>query len=174
MASDVAVVTGKDALIEILKKYEFEWEIYVDEDKRREEIYASGAVDGIRMLVVCKPTECKIEAPDYHAAAPCYAKPEPADMLRCILTVIERVKELEKKTEKLLETAEKLKEYGFKVEKTWNGVIAEKFVRDGYIEVYFPFNVDTNVLKIELKAKSPAKLVIVATELAELFEQLQM
>jgi hypothetical protein len=177
--SEAGEVAMKDALIEVFERYGLSWKIYTDEDEgeKREEIYATGTVDGVKILVSCKPTksmsiECRTEAPEYPATPPCHSS-NPADITKCVSMVVNGVKELIMKTEELITIAGKLKEYGFRVGKSWYGVSAEKFIADGYIEVYFPYDNGAR-LKFELRAKSPTKMVTIAKELAKLLEQLQL
>jgi hypothetical protein len=169
---EVKTIPLKEALLIIFKRFGFNWEDYVDDEENAERVYAAGTVDGIKIRVSCKPNECKTEAPEYRVAAPCYSKPEPAAIVKCVFAVLERVRETEKKAEELLEVAKKLEECGFKVERADNGARAHMFIRDG--EIVIDFTSDNSTMRIELKAKTPVKLVIVATELAELFKRLQL
>jgi hypothetical protein len=173
VVSQMKVETIAKELIEIFEKLGLRWEMYADEEGA-ERLYATGVVDGVKILVSCKLTkfECRVEAPEYPATPPCHSS-DPASIAKCISMVVNGVKELMVKTEELTTIAGKLKEHGFKVGKSWYGVAAEKFIADGYIEVYFPYNGDT-ILKFELRTKSPTKMVTIAKELAELVKRLQL
>ena len=168
----VKTIEQKEGLLLIFKKFDFQWESYIDEEENVERLYATGAIDNIRMHISCKPKECKVEAPDYYVVAPCYSKPEPTAVLNCIMVVVERVRESEKATEEMLQIAKRLEEFGFKVRRMDRGAHAYMIIDNGNFEV--TFTPDINILKFELRTQSPAKIVIVAMELAELLKQLQL
>jgi hypothetical protein len=161
-------------LIEVFERFDKveRMESYTDEDGERR-IYAVGTVQGVPLLVSCSYNECKVETLDEYREV-CHSKLEPVSVNRCISAVIERVRELERNAEELVRIADRLREYGFKVEKSWNGVTARKFTDSGYIEVYFPYRTDTYTLEMKIESKTPTKLVIVAAELAELLERLKV
>jgi hypothetical protein len=157
----------RNALADLMQELGLEWEIYIDEDERCEHLFARGSVDGVNIMISCKPSECKVEAPDYNVA-PCYIKPTLVG--KCIYEVVSRVKEAEKITDNLLQVAEKLVEYGFKVSKSNRsiGIIAYKSIDGGEIEIVLNSPEYDSVLKMEIRARSPVKLVLVAMKLAEL------
>jgi hypothetical protein len=169
---EIRTIATKDALIEVFKRFGLDKvEGYVDDETGEERIYTVGTINGVEILVSCRPKECKTESREHGEV--CYSKPEPTNVARCIHNIVERVKELKERAEELFRVAEKLREQGFTVTRSWNGVTATKFVSGGYIEVYFPYRGDEYMLKVELKAKTPTKIVIVTSELAELLERLK-
>jgi hypothetical protein len=162
----VETIIAKDALIETLKMLGYEWETYLDEDEKREYLFARGSTDGIAILISCKPNECKVEAPDYDVA-PCYTKP--ALVEKCVYEVVSRVKEAEKTISELLQIAEELVKYGFKVSRSNRGVsvIVHKSMDDGEIKIILNPPKYDSVLRMEIRAH-PTKLISVAMKLAEL------
>jgi hypothetical protein len=159
----VETLPNRDAVVDTLEHLGFEWEIRVDEDEGREYLFARNTIDGINVLISCKPAECKVEAPEYRVASPCYSKPAPI-VVKCVDVVISRVKEVEENTRNLMQIAEKLVEYGFKVSAADGRVLARKPVDGGEIEIVFSPPGFESTLKLEIRARSPVKLAIIAME----------
>jgi hypothetical protein len=159
-------------VVDTIQKLGFEWETYVDEDEEQEYLFARGSVDNIKILVTCRPTECKVEAPDY-IVPPCYTKPAP-DVTKCVHIVVSRVKEAEKAINDLMQIAEKTARHGFKITRSnrSNSIIAYKSIDGGEVEIVLNSK-SSGVLRMEVKG-SPDKLVLIAVELSELLSKLQL
>jgi hypothetical protein len=161
-----------DALVDVLMNLGFEWEVHIDEEEQSKELYAKGSVSGIDIRIYCNPKECKVYTPGYRTVAPCYSKPAPV-LVKCIDVVVEEVNKLMEKSVELARLADMLMQEGYKVSREENGIYAVRWLNDGLIEITIPAD-STSTLKLEIRTKTPIKVIIAASELAELAEQLQL
>jgi hypothetical protein len=176
----VVRIKGKDEIVETLKVglSRLEYKVVYDEEKdedegvvyRYEVLHAMGYADTVYIAVRCDHSECWVEAPIYRfLVEPCYCKPTPAEVVKCVKTVANNTKKIESLAEELQSIAQELAQYGFEVNKVLGG--AEAYwskAGEGtrsYIRVHL--SPRASILQLQVEAE-PTRIIGIARVLTKL------
>jgi hypothetical protein len=171
---------GKDAIVEELKTVlsGLEHRIGYDEVEGEEEnviyryevLYVAGYVDNVYVVVTCDSSECKVEVPIYNfLVEPCYSKPTPMEVVKCVRTVADNTRKVEGLVKELQTMAQELSEHGFEIHKVSGGAEAYWSKVENNTKSYIRVHLSPrgSVLQLQVDAE-PARIIGVARVLTKL------
>jgi hypothetical protein len=176
----VVRIKGKDAIIGELKTVlsRLEYKTGYDEVEREERdviyryevLYVAGYVDNVYVVVTCDSSECKVEVPIYNfLVEPCYSKPTPMEVVKCVRTVADNTRKVEGLVKELQVMAQELAQHGFEVNKVLGGAEAYWSKVDGGIRGHIRVHLSprTSILQLQIEGE-PTRLIGIARLLTKL------
>ena len=177
----VVRIKGKEEILEGLKTAlsELEHRISYDEVEgdeeesilyRYEKLYVAGKVDNIYVAITCNNERCEVEAPIYnYLVEPCYSKPIPSDVVKCVRTVADNTKRVEGLVKKLQTMAQELAQHGFEVNNVLEGTEAywSKVENNAKSHIRVHLSPRISILQFQVEAE-PMILIKIAMALTKL------
>ena len=176
----VVRIKGKEEILEGLKTAlsELEHRISYDEVEgdeeesilyRYEKLYVAGKVDNIYVAITCNNERCEVEAPIYnYLVEPCYSKPIPSDVVKCVRTVADNTKRVEGLVKELQAMAQELAQHGFEVSNVLGGAEAYWSKVENNAKSYIRIHLSPRGSILQLNVESePTKIIETARALTK-------